>query len=350
MSSYIFVLCLAIVLFFLLAWAFRTLPKERWQIIAAVPVQKTHGGQWIGLNLTFYGLFTASAQTLALIVLFILLGSIGLPTGGIFFLILSLLLLCIPSSWLIAAFVERKRSTFTVGGASFVGLITAPLAIGAFNYYWSETYGFEIPPLPAMAAISVAYLFGEGVGRLACISYGCCYGRPLRETPIMIRRLFRNFSFCFTGKIKKIAYESGLEGVPVVPIQAMTSSLFVICGLLTTLLFLQGRFGLAFGLAICFTHFWRIISETLRADFRGGRKFSTYQRLSLLSIGFAVFLLWILPADEPLYPILLSGLQILWQPAVLLVLQFLWVVLFLVTGNSLVTGSVLDFHVHSDRI
>jgi hypothetical protein len=33
-----------------------------------------------------------------------------------------------------------------------------------------------MPIVPALAAVMIAYTFGEALGRLACISFGCCYG------------------------------------------------------------------------------------------------------------------------------------------------------------------------------
>ena len=60
-------------------------------------------------------------------------------------------------------------NTFTVGGASFVGIILAPLIVWMFNV----TLDKSIPIVPFLAAVSIAYALGEGVGRLACISFGC---------------------------------------------------------------------------------------------------------------------------------------------------------------------------------
>jgi len=44
------------------------------------------------------------------------------------------------------------------------------------------------------------------------------------------------------------------------------------------------------------------------------------------------------------------GLQNLWQPEILILLQCVWLVMFLYTGRSMVTGANLSFHVHSERI
>jgi hypothetical protein len=48
-----FVISLAIGLGWFFAWAFRALPGDGWQMLAATPVKKDESGQWQGLNLTF---------------------------------------------------------------------------------------------------------------------------------------------------------------------------------------------------------------------------------------------------------------------------------------------------------
>jgi hypothetical protein len=45
-----------------------------------------------------------------------------------------------------------------------------------------------------------------------------------------------------------------------------------------------------------------------------------------------------------------ENLGMLWNPAVLLFCQVLWLAVFLVTGHSMVTGSKLSFFVRADRI
>jgi hypothetical protein len=84
---------------------------------------------------------------------------------------------------------------------------------------------------PALAAIMIAYAFGEGLGRLACISFGCCYGVALQEAHPLLRRVFDRWHFVFFGDTKKISYASGLAGKQVVPIQAITLLLYIGIGL-----------------------------------------------------------------------------------------------------------------------
>jgi hypothetical protein len=46
-------------------WAFRTLPHEKWQVIAAVPQAKETDSLRRALNLTYYGFFQATSNSLA---------------------------------------------------------------------------------------------------------------------------------------------------------------------------------------------------------------------------------------------------------------------------------------------
>jgi prolipoprotein diacylglyceryltransferase len=127
------------------------------------------GGQWQGLNLTYYGLFNAHACTLAVGMVYLLLAASSLELTAIHMVVAATLLFCVP------------------------------------------------------AAIAAAYALGEGCGRLACISFGCCYGRPLDRLPAVLRRLLTPFSVVYHGTTKKIAYAGHLDDKPVVAVQAITA-------------------------------------------------------------------------------------------------------------------------------
>lgn len=350
MESAVFVLTLGLGFAVLLAWSFKVLPGEKWQVMASVPVTKDDSGRWRGLNLTFYGFFSASSYAAAIAILLILLGSLSVPMAKTFAMVATTLLLCVPASKFVARIVEKKAHTFTVGGASFVGTILVPwiiLLVDAFP--WNQTMA-SIPPVPALAAVSIAYALGEGLGRLACISFGCCYGRPLSQCYPLVARAFRNFSFTFTGKTKKIAYASGLDGQKVVPIQAITSMLYVCTALVSILLFMNSRFLFAYLISALVTQGWRAFSETLRADYRGGGRISAYQVMAIVASIYAVFLPIMLPHAIVGQPDLSRGLHVIWCPGSLLLLQGLWLAIFLYTGRSRVTGSTLTLHVLEDKI
>lgn len=348
MTNELFLLLLLLGFTALLLWGFRVLPGEKWQVLATLPVRRNSNGEWQGINLTWYGLLTANAYLVAVAMLVLLLGSIGAPLGEMALATSGLLALCVPASRLVARLVEGKTHTFTVGGAVFVGLVAAPWLIEGLNRLPGV---MRLPVLPTLAALAVAYAFGEGLGRLACISFGCCYGKPLSQCCPTAQKLFRRWHFAFTGATKKIAYAGGLEGVRVVPIQGLTATLYTLTGLFGAWLFLNGHFGGAFVLTTLITQAWRVYSETLRADYRGRGRFSAYQLMALLALPYTLAIaLGYQDAPVTTWPELKRGLALFWQPAPLLFLQLLWLSLFLYTGRSSVTGATLSFHVHRDRV
>ena len=270
MVNDLFLLALAAVSVCVLSWGFRVLPQERWQIAAAIPIAKNDVGQWNGLNLTYYGVFHAGAYVAGVAMMLVLLGAVGVSLFGMVTMAILLLACCVPASKLVARLVERKPATFTVGGAVFVGLLVGPWLLWWTNRTLGPLLGVEIPVATGLAAAAIGYALGEGVGRLACVSFGCCYGKPVSRISPRLRRLFERYSFVFTGQTKKVAYEGGLEGEKVVPVQAITAVLFVATALLAAAVFLRGHHRAALGLSVVVTQAWRVVSETLRADNRGG--------------------------------------------------------------------------------
>ena len=203
--------------------------------------------------------------------------------------------------------------------------------------------------MAVVAAAMIGYALGEGLGRLACISFGCCYGKPMEQMPKLVQRYFAWVAFRFSGGTKKIAYIHHLEDKKIFAIQAVTAVIYASSALAGTLLYLHGRFAPAFILCLTITQSWRFCSEFFRSDFRGHRKITAYQIMSLLTIPYGALILWFFPSPQNV-PNLKAGLDILWNPAAILFLQLLWLAGFLATGRSHVTGSALSFHVHQDRI
>jgi prolipoprotein diacylglyceryltransferase len=345
MWSDVFILGLAVFLGVFLRWAFRTLPKEEWQMLAAIPVLKRGSDAWYGINFTYYGVLAAASCALSTALALLLMGSIGVPGGVCLLIIASILCLCLPAARIVARYVEKRKHTLTIAGPSFVGIVTAPGVVWLTDLALAPHIGTRIPLFPVLAALSVAYAMGEGFGRLACISFGCCYGRPLADCHPLLQRAFARYGFIFSGKTKKIAYESGLEGEPVIPIQAITSIVFVTVAVLGILLYSRGLYAEALIVSITVTQLWRIISETLRSDYRGEGRWSVYQRLAFLAVLYCVVIYFVLPTapDEPAD--LVKGLATLWDPAVMLLLLAVFATTFLWTGWSTVTGSTIAFHV-----
>jgi hypothetical protein len=349
-SDEAFIVALTLLMAIMIYWAFKRLPDERWQFLASVPVMKDASGRWHALNFTYYGLLTANAVSFGVAVLIILFGALGIPTTVTLALIIAMLLVCLPAARWVAQLVEGKQCTFTIAGAFFVGILIAPAVIHIANSILAQVGQPTVPVIPALAALMIAYAFGEGLGRLACISFGCCYGVSLRDAAPPLRRMFMKRHFVFWGQMKKISYASGMEGHEVIPIQALTSVLYIATGLAATWLFLRGNFYIVFVAVMAVTQGWRSLSETLRADCRGQRKISAYQVMGVLAILCAAVLAYVTSASAPLVPNLAAGIERLWHPAVVISLQALWVVVFVMFGKSMVTGAEISFHLRHDRI
>lgn len=345
-----FVLVLGAFIGSLVLWAFKRLPEEQWQFLASVPIMKDSGGRWRGINFTYYGLLTANALGFAVTLLIVLFGALHVKTPVTLAVILVLLLICLPSARWMAQLVEGKPCTFTIAGAFFVGIFATPAVIHLFNSILSRAELPPIPVLPALAAFTIAYAFGEGLGRLACISFGCCYGVALADSHPLLKRLFDRWHFVFSGKMKKISYASDMEGKEVIPVQAVTAMVYLLTGLLSTLFYLQGSYVLAFVSTMTVTQGWRFVSEIMRADYRGAGKISAYQIMGIVAILLAVAMSYLETGGAVVLPDLLAGIEAVWQPLVLLILQVLWGSVFVLFGKSMVTSAEIYFHLHEDRI
>jgi hypothetical protein len=349
MEVIIFIIGMGGAMFGILAWGFFALPREKWQMAAVLPVKKLDRGQWQGLNLTWYGILSANAYTLGVVMAVMLAGAAGVPLSALVLLTLLLLGITVPASKIVARLVEKKKGTLTVGGAVFTGVVAAPWLIVLVNQNLGRAAGFSMPVMAVMASLSIGYTFGEGLGRLACLSFGCCYGKPLNQCPPWMQRLFSHFHVVFTGSTKKAAYASGLEGEKMLPVQIVTAALYTVSGLAGTWLFLSGMPGAALVETLLVTQVWRVVSECFRADYRGGRKFSAYQIMALATIAYAGIMGLVFPAPE-VPARLLTGLAALWHPGMILFFQGIWLAAFLHAGRSSVTGSRVFFHVVRDRI
>lgn len=345
-----FVFSLGVFMIGMVTWACKRLPEERWQFLASVPIMKDDSGRWHGLNLTYYGLFTANALAFGVAVLIVLFAALHVPMSITLILVFSVLAMCLPAAKWMARWIEGKPCTFTIAGAFFVGVFTAPAVIFALNTLLPKLGFAPVPTIPALAAIMIAYAFGEGLGRLACISFGCCYGIALQEAHPLVRRIFDRWHFVFFGETKKISYASGLAGQQVVPIQAITALLYLAVGLVAVWFYLRGKYVLAFVLTMTVTQGWRAFSEVLRADYRGRGRISAYQLMGLAGIVFAAALGNWMPDVVAARPDLAAGLEALWRAEVLLALQTLWTVVFMMFGKSMVTGAEISFHLRGDRI
>jgi prolipoprotein diacylglyceryltransferase len=350
MSNALFSWCFALVMIGAVLWGARTLPGESWQFAAAVPLKKRGDGAWGGLNLTYYGVFSSGAQTLAAATAIFLASAAGYPLWGVLALCMLLFAVCVPAARIVARLVEGKKHTLTIGGASFVGFVLLPWAAWAVSLVHGRFAGGAPGALSVMSALAVAYAVGEGMGRLACMSYGCCYGKPLDEAHPLLRRVFSPMAFVFTGPCKKIAYAHGWEGRPVVPVQAVTALVYCSTGALGAYLHLEGRHAAAFCLAVTVTQAWRLVSEFFRADYRGGGKISAYQIMTMAAVPYCLLAPVVFQAGAPVPGSVARGFAVIWNPAMLLFLQTLWLALFLNVGRSTTTASTVSFHVVGENV
>ncbi len=350
MFDEIFILIIFLALFFTLRWAFRTLPEEKWQIIGCFPYRKLPNDYWKGWNLTWYGFFNAIATLFAVLMLIILLGATSTSLVAGLLILTLFLLICMPAARILAWKIENKQNTSTVGGASFIGILIAPLIVFITKLIGDNWFSFHISVITVLSTMSIAYTLGEGIGRLACISFGCCYGKPLKELSPFVQKIFFRHNFIFTGKTKKIAYAHALDGQQVIPVQALTASLYSITGLIGYYLFLKGFASIAFVLTLTITQLWRFLSEFLRADYRGEGKVSIYQKMALISCLYGLAVTFIFYEPQLNKPDLISGIAVLWNPALLLFLMALWVIVFFYTGKSKVTAALINIRLNKTEI
>src|SRR5215813_11706846 len=160
MTNALFVLALATFFSIVFSWGFRKLPRDDWQFMAAVPLHRVGHGNWHGVNLTYYGFFNASACVFSCATILLLMGSVNVPLIPTLTVISLLLVICFPAAKIVARLVERKTSTFTVGGASFVGIILLPWIIHIFNSFAGPGLHLAVPVAQMLAAIAIAYAFG----------------------------------------------------------------------------------------------------------------------------------------------------------------------------------------------
>lgn len=350
MFDEIFLLILAGMIALLFSWAFKTLPGEDWQIIACLPGRKGPDGTWNGVNLTYYGFFNALAYVLAVVMFLLMMGALGVTIAGALSVVMPVLMICMWASRFIARWVEKKPHTFSVGAASFVGIIIAPMIIVWVNLTLGRWWAFRIPVTQTMAAMLIAYAVGEGMGRLACISFGCCYGKPLADGHPLMKKIFHRMNFVFRGKTKKIAYAGQLEGRAVIPVQALTAVLYTGTGLISFYLFLKNFPLLALILTLLVTQIWRFASEFLRADYRGRGRISAYQIMTLLAMVYILIMMPLISESYHALPDLMMGIISLWDPGLIIFLTALGGVAFVYTGKSDVTCSSINIQIIKKNI
>src|SRR2546429_91566 len=83
--------------------------------------------------------------------------------------------------------------------------------------------------------------------------------------------------------------------------------------------------------------------------YRGDGRITAYQVMGILAIAFATAITVLMPTERGVAPYLPSGIEAIWHPEVLLLLQALWAVVFIRFGKSMVTSAQISFHLREDR-
>ncbi len=343
MSNHAFVLSVASLMILYIGAGLRFFPGESRQILACLPVRKRLDENWDGLNLTWYGALCANGIVAATALFFVLSASAGVSAKTMFFVCSVVLLPTLPAGRLVAFFVEGRRDTFTTGGASFVGAVIAAPSIMAV---WRMSgQGGPVPVAPLLAALATAYAAGEALGRIACVSFGCCYGRKVEDFPRPFRGALSAIGITFRGMMKKASYAGGMEGIELVPIQGITACVYGTASVAGVALFLRGDYTWSLLLSGVAIFGWRVLSEFFRADFRGFSSFTAYQKMSLAAVAGLIVLAPLLP-NYTTAPVITAEVLfgVVSVPFVLFI-QVVWLTVFVYMGRSTVTGSRISMFV-----
>ncbi len=336
----------------ILLWSFRNLPQERWQFAAILPSPNRqlaeHG--WTGTNITFYGVISALAYAVATAMFIFLCGSVGQPLWATLTFIIVLLATCIPASKLIAKWVEGGNVNFTVGGAVFAGAVLLPVAVFMARSVAQALGTAHFNATALLASAGLAYVLGEAIGRLGCLSFGCCYGRPISEVGPMERALYGSAATTYRGQLKKISYASNLENTPVVPVQSIASVVLFALFLIGLWLYWQQQFVACALLSVWGSQLWRLYSETLRADYRGGGKFSAYQWMAVATCLIATISIVATTGDASAQPRFALGWFAVSQIEVFIAVQALALGIVWFMGRSQVTGALVNLQLFRERL
>lgn len=345
-AAFVALLALLFTLFY--RFLFPRLTGARWQFVASVPVRLRSDGNWRAINLTWYGVFLALGGSMAVALFLLATGSVHVPVTVAALCVAVILGTCLPAARLIAKWVEGSPHGFTVGGASFVGILLAPPLLLLLDACGIDCGGDSLPALPLLAGMAIAYVLGEGVGRLACLSFGCCRGCHVDRLAPPLRPLFLPIALDWEGDTRHALWgPQALRNV--VPVQTITCVLYTVIALLGLYAFLEGYFRLALAGTLGLALGWRVVSEFLRADWRGGKRFSVYQWMAMFAIAWVAAWATILPASA-VQPVLADGLAIFLQVPMLLLLQLTFVAMFSYTGTSTMTRSDIRFSARRRRV
>jgi Prolipoprotein diacylglyceryl transferase len=336
---------LAVVVF---RWGFRNLTSEGWQIALAVParVNGADGRFWPAVNFTTYGVISSIAYALSLLLFIFLVGAMAQPLLPAAVFVGLLLAVGVPASKIVARWVEGIPG-HTIGGAVFAVLVTAIPAMLATQWLAQAFRWDSFDAAVVIAAACIAYVLGEAIGRLACLSFGCCYGRPIDECTSLQRALYSGVTETYRGRYKKIAYAGGLTDRPVVAVQSIACTVLFVVFLVSLWCFWKGMTTASIVLALGLSQLWRAYSEQLRADFRGREGFTVYQAMAIAGAAQSLLFVHLFPATSTLVASAYRGWLAVAQAEVVITCQLLAASILLYMGRSSVTSSRLELLLHA---
>jgi phosphatidylglycerol:prolipoprotein diacylglycerol transferase len=279
-----------------------------------------------------FGLFAALGAYLTLAWMGVILIGQGVSIGAFASLALVASACVVFGSWLLAQLLDLRlllenprealrRPVF----ASWGGLLMVPPVFAIFS--WHSGLGL----LALVDAFALSMPIGHAIGRLGCLSYGCCYGRPTRQ----------RLAITYRNPLAKAVRIGGHQHVRLHPTALYEAILDLgILVAVTAAFFLGMPLGVPSALALMAYGFGRFAIEFLKDN--GGRilrsRFSVNHLLSLSMAGLGVLLL----------PSILSAPQaspaIAWAQA----LDALpWLLLALVPAAMVIFGG---FSVHRRRV
>ena len=238
MNDLLFLSGLGFILVHLLGWGFKHLPGERWQTLVVGTI-KDGDDHWLGSNLTYYGFFIATSQLIALTLLLILLGAMGLSLPGTILAILLILACCIPAARLIAIRSRKSATPLLLGSL----LCRHPASTMAIQF--SSPYSTWVNPTTSHSRLG-GYVHSLYPGRRAWQArlhqLWLLLWQTAQRVQQVLQSLFTRINFIFYGATKKVAYEGRLAGEKLIPIQAITCVLYTLGALIGSYLFLIGLF------------------------------------------------------------------------------------------------------------
>jgi hypothetical protein len=333
-------------------WAFRHLPSECWQIAVAIPARSRAAGDtgptWPAVNITFYGVISAIAYMLAVLAFVFLAGAANQPIVAVAIFSMLLLLVGIPASKWVALWVEGVPG-HTIGGALFAVVISVLPALSLTNIVCGAIGMPRAEPGTLLASAAIAYVLGEAIGRLACLSFGCCYGRSIDSATPLQRALYSSTATIYRGRFKKIAYASGLDGHPVIAVQSVACAALFGVFIVSAWFFWKGHTTTSLIIALGLAQLWRAYSETLRADYRGREGFTVYQGMALVGVVLTLLYAWIHNAPTLVTPTFVRGLEVVVRIEVILCAQVLAIAILAFMGRSYVTSSRLEYQLHAPK-